>query len=330
MCEATLLSLCKLAAFCSRFPLLNWHSSSLTSILSFLLSLKFLVRLSSSRVDSKNFVRVTLLACNFVNLWSPTESDALQSWSGFKPTRLTEENCSAEEDGGGLYISKHSEGQTSPLGRLEFHNCSAGGRGGGVFIEGKDGAEFMARQMYFHHCRADREGGAFFAERMSQLDHVTLDLCNSGGSGAMTVYNDVNVSDLTVVTDADSKGQAIMSGGATVVESLNCTGSGEQMCEVASSTNLSLPNLWCPDGAERKDTDRPQKVACSLCGNGYVRLIQAVNPQCQPCPPQATQCVPTKLTMPAGMTVDANNFSLELYCPNPAACPGGYLLASSN
>eukprot|EP00434_Breviolum_minutum_P037181 symbB.v1.2.032959.t1/scaffold3759.1/size89661/5 len=239
------------------------------------------------------------------------------------------ENCSAEEDGGGLYISKHSEGQTSPLGRLEFHNCSAGGRGGGVFIEGKDGAEFMARQMYFHHCRADREGGAFFAERMSQLDHVTLDLCNSGGSGAMTVYNDVNVSDLTVVTDADSKGQAIMSGGATVVESLNCTGSGEQMCEVASSTNLSLPNLWCPDGAERKDTDRPQKVACSLCGNGYVRLIQAVNPQCQPCPPQATQCVPTKLTMPAGMTVDANNFSLELYCPNPAACPGGYLLASS-
>ena len=132
------------------------------------------------------------------------------------------------------------------------------------------------------------------------------------------------------MTDVDVKGQAIMSGGATVVESLNCTGSGEQMCEVASSTNLSLPKLWCPDGAERTGTDGAQKVACSPCGNGYIRLIQAVNPQCQPCPPQATQCVPTKLTMPAGMTVDANDFSIELYCPNPAACPGGYLLATSN
>ena len=219
----------------------------------------------------------------------------------------------------------------SLLGRLEFHNCSAGGRGGGVFIAGKGkGEEFMAREMHFHHCRADREGGALFAERMSQLDHVTLDRCNSGGSGAVTVYNDVNVSDLTVVTDADSKGQAIMSGGAALVESLNCTGSGEQMCEVASSTNLSLPKLWCPDGAERTGADGAQKVACSPCGNGYVRLIQAVNPQCQPCPPQAANCTPTNLTMPAGMTVDAHDFSIELYCPNPAACPGGSLLATSN
>ena len=120
-----------------------------------------------------------------------------------------------------------------------------------------------------------------------------------------------------------------MSGGATVVESLTCTGSGEQMCEVASSS-ISLPNLWCPDGAERTGADGAQKVACSICGNGYVRLIQAVNPQCQRCPPQAARCTPTNLTMPAGMTVDANNFSLELYCPNPAACPGGYLLATSN
>jgi len=240
------------------------------------------------------------------------------------------EDCSAEEDGGGFYISRYgAKAQISLLGRLEFRNCSAGGRGGGVFIEGKDGGEFVAPQMYFHHCRADREGGAVFAERSTKLGNVTLDNCDSGGSGALTVYNDVNVSDLAVVTDVDVKGQAIMSGGATVVESLNCTGSGEQMCEVASSTNLSLPKLWCPDGAERTGTDGAQKVACSPCGNGYIRLIQAVNPQCQPCPPQATQCVPTKLTMPAGMTVDANDFSIELYCPNPAACPGGYLLATS-
>ena len=188
----------------------------------------------------------------------------------------------------------------------------------------------MAREMHFHHCRAKREGGALFAERMSQLDHVTLHHCNSGGSGAMTVYGDVTVSDLTVATDADTKGQAIMSGGAALVESLTCTGSGEEMCEVASSTNLSVGNLWCPDGAERTGTDSAQKVACSPCGNGYVRLIQAVNPQCQPCPPHAAKCTPTNLTMPAGMTVDANNFSKELYCPNPAACPSGSLLASSD
>ena len=242
--------------------------------------------------------------------------------------RLTEENCSAEEDGGGLYVGDSAE-QISLLGRLEFHNCSADGRAGGVFIAGKHG-EFMARQMHFHQCRAMREGGALFAERMSQFGNVTLDHCDSGGSGALTVYNDVMVSDLTVITHPDSKGQAIMSGGATVVESLNCTGSGEHMCEVASSTNLSVPKLWCPEGAERAGTDSAQKVACSLCGNGYVRLIEAVNPQCQLCPPQATKCFPTNLTMPAGMTVDANNFSIELYCPNPAACPGGNLLATSN
>ena len=243
--------------------------------------------------------------------------------------RLTEENCSAKQGGGGLYISEYAEKQISLLGRLEFHNCSTGGRGGGVFIEGEDG-EFMAREMHFHHCTATREGGALFAERMTKLGNVTLDLCNSGGSGAMTVYNDVNVSELTVATDADTKGQAIMSGGAAVVESLNCTGSGEQMCEVASSTNLSVGNLWCPDGAERTGTKTARKVACSLCGNGYFRLIQAVNPQCQPCPPQAAKCAPTNLTMPAGMTVDAHDFSIELYCPNPAACPGGSLLATSN
>ena len=241
---------------------------------------------------------------------------------------LTEENCSAEEDGGGFYISYY-KGQISLLGRLEFHNCSAGGRGGGVFIGGKDG-EFMARQMYFHHCRAKREGGAFCAEQSTKVGHVILNHSYSGTSGALTVYNDVNVSDLTVVTDADSKGQAIMLGGTALVEFLTCTGSGEQMCEVPSSTNLSVGNLWCPDGAERKDTDSAQNVVCSLCGNGYVRLIQAVNPQCQPCPPQAARCTPTNLTMPAGMTVDANNFSIELYCPNPAACPGGSLLASSD
>ena len=253
----------------------------------------------------------------------------LRSKSGLEPMRLTEENCSAEEDGGGLYIG-NSKGQISLLGRFEFHNCSAGGRGGGVFIQGKDGAEFMARQMYFHHCRAMREGGAVFAERMTKFVNVTLDHCDSGGSGAMTVYNDVMVSDLTVVTDIHVKGQAITSSGAALVESLTCTGSGEHMCEVASSTNLSVPKLWCPEGAERKDADSAQKVACSLCGNGYVRLIQAVNPQCQLCPPQATKCFPTNLTMPAGMTVDATNFSIQLYCPNPVACPGGYLLATSN
>ena len=121
--------------------------------------------------------------------------------------RLTEENCSAEEDGGGLYI-RNSKGQISLLGRFELHNCSAGGRGGGVFIQGKDGAEFMARQMYFHHCRAMREGGALFAERMTKFVNVTLDHWHSGGSVAMTVYNDVTVSDLTVVTDVDVKGQA--------------------------------------------------------------------------------------------------------------------------
>ena len=123
--------------------------------------------------------------------------------------------------------------QISLLGRLEFRNCSAGGRGGGVFIQGT-GADFMAREMYFHHCRAKREGGAFFAERMTQFGHVILNHSYSGTCGALTVYNDVNVSDLTVVTHPDLMGQAIMSGGAAVVESLNCTGSGEQMCEVAS------------------------------------------------------------------------------------------------
>ena len=256
-------------------------------------------------------------------------NDTLQSWSGLEPMRLTEENCSAEEDGGGLYVGDSAE-QISLLGRLELRNCSAGGRGGGLFIEGKDGAEFMARQMHFHHCRAMREGGAFFSERSTKFGHVTLDHCDSGGSGALTVYNDVTVSDLTVVAHPDSKGQAIMSGGSAVVESLTCTGSGELMCEVASSTNLSVGKLWCPKGAERKDTHSAQAVACSLCGNGYIRLIEAVNPQCQLCPAQATTCFPTNLTMPAGMTVDANNFSIELYCPNPAACPGGYLLATSN
>ena len=56
--------------------------------------------------------------------------------------RLTEEDCSAEEDGGGFYISRYgAKAQISLLGRLEFRNCSAGGRGGGVFIEGKDGGE---------------------------------------------------------------------------------------------------------------------------------------------------------------------------------------------
>ena len=190
----------------------------------------------------------------------------------------------------------------------------------------------MAPLISFHYCRANSEGGAVFAERSPKFGHVTLDHCNTGSglSGAMTVYNDVNVSDLTVVTDVDVKGQAITSYGATVVESLTCTGSGEKMCQVTSSTNLSVGKLWCPEGAERKDTDSPQKAACSLCGNGYVRLIQAVNPQCQLCPPQAAKCFPTNLTMPAGMTVDANDFSIELYCPNPAACPGGYLLATSN
>ena len=248
--------------------------------------------------------------------------------------RLTEENCSAEGDGGGLYI-RHpygdpDPGQISLLGRFEFHNCSAGGRGGGVFIQGITDGEFMAPRISFHHCRAKREGGALVAERMTKFGRATLDHCDSGGSGAMTVYNDVTVSDLTVATDVDLKGQAIASSGAVVVGSLTCTGSGEHMCEVTSSRNLSLGKLWCPDGAERTGTDSAQTVACSLCGNGYVRLIHAMNPQCQLCPPQAAKCLPTNLTMPAGMTVDANNFSVELYCPNPAACPGGYLLATSN
>ena len=234
-------------------------------------------------------------------------------------------------DGGGLCIHHRAE-QISLLGRLEFRNCSAGRRGGGVFIEGKDGErEFVAPQISFRYCRANNEGGAVFAERSTNFGHVTLDHCDSGLSGAMTVYNDVNVSDLTVVIDVGLKGQAITSYGATVVvESLDCIGSGEHMCEIASSTNLSVGKLWCPEGAERKDTDSAQKVACSLCGNGYVRLTQAVNPQCQRCPPRAARCAPTNLTMPAGMTVDANDFSIELYCPNPDACRGGYLLATSN
>eukprot|EP00435_Cladocopium_sp_Y103_P015428 s3200_g3.t1 len=241
--------------------------------------------------------------------------------------RAVFENCSARTDGGALAV--HFPGKLSLNGRTNFVNCSAlDGRGGGLYVRGNP--QLIASELFFQGCTASSEGAAVYSEGLTTLRNVTLNHCESGVSGALTVYGDLNVSNLKVSDAQELKGQSILSGGAARVHSLICSGVGRELCTVGAAKGSAVMDLVCPTGTERRQESGNETVGCNSCVSGHVRLVDAINPQCQRCPKQSIECLPAKLTMPPGMTVDPNNFSIELYCPNPVACPGGSLLASQS
>eukprot|EP00435_Cladocopium_sp_Y103_P005573 s5971_g1.t2 len=253
------------------------------------------------------------------------EKGLLQTEAG----RVIFENCSARE-GGALYRSPHRSFvyDLSFQGQVNFTNCSADGKGGGLYAGTK--GRLMASELFFQDCTAKTEGAAVYSEGFTTLRDVTLNRCESGVSGALTVYGDLNVTNLKVSDAQDLKGQSILSGGAARVHSLICSGTGQQLCGVGATKASAVVDLVCPTGTERRQVSGNGTVWCHSCISGHVRLLDGINPQCQRCPKQSIDCLPTRLTMPPGMTVDPSNFSIELYCPNPAACRGGSLLAPAS
>ena len=64
-------------------------------------------------------------------------------------------------------------------------------------------------------------------------------------------------------------------------------------------------------------------VTHQVCDDNFTQKASDTRSKCVPCPPQNEYCYANKFKMMPGHMVEEKNISFTIYCPNPAACPGG-------
>ncbi|CAE7482547.1 unnamed protein product, partial [Symbiodinium sp. CCMP2592] len=223
-------------------------------------------------------------------------------------------NCSAQKEGGGVYVHKRSE-LTAQAGSLTFKQCEASKYGGGLHHEtdakvrldkidvifdkctagkaggGWDGTGTLTHsrgRMEFQSCKAFR-GIAFDTTLGADLDHVKIEMCIGVVGDILSSKGTVAIQHLTFLYGGPSSGFH-----------------GEVMAQ-----NISISEVDCVAVHE-----------CVL----HANTIQA-----------ALTCDAASVTMQAGYMLTVPNLSSvanfrELdavnrtyFCPNEATCPGGRL-----
>eukprot|EP00435_Cladocopium_sp_Y103_P024416 s231_g6.t1 len=255
--------------------------------------------------------------------------------------RLTVENCSARHGGGvmmmidfvqfpsgtatfrtcraGLGGCIFSSGNLRMSGSLDFESATAE-YGGGMFVDGN--VDAARSQVSFSNCHSTASGASLWASGAARLGKVSVIKCSPGMLSAVLVAKDLIAKQVTIGGDSKSSIElSAVAGGYAQVESMVCYNTDH--CDLRAAEEIRLGDLRCPLGSGRENSSSGS--GCRRCPASEMSLLDTINASCQKCPDEAEVCLPDRLKMPAGTTVDPQNLSTALHCANPSACPGGEL-----
>lgn len=235
----------------------------------------------------------------------------------FPSGSATFRNCRAVRSGGCLY----SKGKLQISGSLDFETATSE-YGGGMCVEGI--VDASKSKMSFSNCHTTASGASLWVTGTTRLGRVSVEKCSPGMLSAVLVARKDLIAKQVMIS-GDTKSSIELSAVAGVyaeVESMVCKDTDH--CELrADQGETRLGDLRCPLGSGRVHS--LTGAGCRRCPASMMSLLDTINASCQGCPDGAEICLPDRLKMPAGMTVDPLNYSIALRCANPSACPGGEL-----
>ena len=234
--------------------------------------------------------------------------------------------CTALNSGGALFAD---EGNSMFHGELRFHGCQAKlGNGGAIRFTG-DLLSILshANPVEFALCSSGGLGGAIHAHGNIELDHAVFHGCLSKSSAsAVAVVGSLHASKLELIGTAEARSRQsdITTSLELIVGLLDCK--DRETCKLKTAdARLRVNNMTCPVGTGR--AQRKDFVGCYPCEMGLTRLKGEANGSCDACPEDAERCEPSRVQMPAGLSINWTNLSQSVRCPNEGACPGGILHA---
>lgn len=226
-------------------------------------------------------------------------------------------SCAASSgggSGGGFYISGNGTIQQSG-GRMSLINCTAGQRGGGFYLGST--VPGCLRDISFDRCGTDGDAGTFFSKSPSlnvsnltvlEPRSVDFDIISEGK---------LALQDLHLRSRSRKFGMGIMAG-SLHAGTVNCT--LLKWCSLVAP-EPHVDHLHCPPGTGIQGGDNFSN--CSVCEDNFTMLPGDTESKCVPCPTHNDFCYADKFKMTPGHMVQKPDISLTIFCPNPAACPGG-------
>jgi len=224
-------------------------------------------------------------------------------------------SCTASQGGGGggLYISAGNGTIQQDSGHMSFENCTAGQRGGGFYL-GSVGPGKLA-DVWFYRCATEGNAGTFYAESdVLNVSNLTILEPHSADFDVVS-QGTLVLNDLHLYSRGHKFGMGIQARSLSA-GTVNCT--NLQSCSLASPKHL-IADLVCPSGTGVREGNGLK--SCSECEDKYTQLARGA--KCVACPTHTEFCYATNFKMTAGYMVKQGNISSTIFCPNPAACPGG-------
>ena len=228
------------------------------------------------------------------------------------------ERCTAgmvKGNGGGLAIL----GEVQQSGSMSFLQCAAGGKGGGLYF--RSSHRSFLQQVSFDKCSAGSLAGSLYAN--GSMTIADLKLLGCGGNSAC-----IDVDGQLEVPHVSMQSQESTSIRAMDLKLMNVSCLNMTACHLlAPKSNRSIAELLCPVGTGVNDTE--SEKACSACHDKFTQIHPSTTQACWSCPEENDFCYATQFKMKPGYAVERENVSFTVFCPNPAACPGGISKAFS-
>ncbi|CAE7351307.1 unnamed protein product [Symbiodinium sp. CCMP2592] len=226
-------------------------------------------------------------------------------------------SCAASSgggSGGGFYISSGHGTIQQSRGRMSFTNCTAGQRGGGFYLG--SAVPGSLRDISFDRCSTDGDAGTFYAEsRVLNVSNLTIFEPRSVDFDIIS-EGKLALQDLHLHSRNRKFGMGIWAGSLDA-GTVNCT--LLKWCSLVAP-EPHVHHLHCPPGTGIQGGDNFSN--CSVCEDNFTALSGDTQSKCVPCPTHNDFCYADKFKMTPGHMVQ-KNISLTIFCPNPAACPGG-------
>ncbi|CAE7351298.1 unnamed protein product [Symbiodinium sp. CCMP2592] len=224
-------------------------------------------------------------------------------------------SCTASQGGGGggLYISTGNGTIQQDAGHMSFQNCSAGQTGGGFYL-GSAGPGKLA-DVSFYRCTTEGNAGTLYAESdVLTVSNLTIleprsadfDIVSQG----LLMFNGIHLHSMNQKFSMGIQAKSLSAG------TVNCT--NLKSCSLAAPEQL-VADLVCPRGTGVREGNGLK--SCSECDDNYTQ--PAGSAKCVSCPTHNEFCYTTNFKMSTGYMVKQEDISSTIFCPNPAACPGG-------
>ncbi|CAE7708298.1 unnamed protein product [Symbiodinium pilosum] len=218
-------------------------------------------------------------------------------------------------NGGGLYVGNGNGAMKQEQGLMSFENCTAGGLGGGLYLGSKRAGHLTS--LLLDHCSTESDAGTLYSlSKVLVVSDLTVSEPRSVDFDVVT-YGKLVLNKLYLQSRSQKFGMGFWAD-SLHAESVNCT--ALKSCSLVAS-ECDVSTLLCPPGTGIREGSGSKN--CSVCDDNFTQHAGSTVSKCVPCPVPNEFCYANKFKMTPGHMVEASDISFTIYCPNPAACPGG-------